>query len=249
MNPLHASILASVAVLVGCELKAPEGRSGEADPPAATDAPTLAGPQPPALYSGVLPCADCAGIRYELDLRPDGVYFLRTTYLGTEPTGVFDDIGRWDLDEARALVVLRGGRPAPEVFSIEDAVTLRKRDLEGREIESGLNYDITLQRAYVPLEPALRLRGMYRLTGAMALLEECLTGLELRVIEPADQGALRQAYEALRSAPQQPALAIFTGRIVKQPAISGAAAQNAAIVERFEQVEPQGACDTPEHTL
>ena len=39
----------------------------------------------PATFVGELPCADCPGIRHQLDLWPDGAFFLRRTYLGREP--------------------------------------------------------------------------------------------------------------------------------------------------------------------
>ena len=53
--------------------------TASAPEPKPTPAPAHARSLPnqlPALYSGVLPCADCEGIRYELDLRADSVYFL-----------------------------------------------------------------------------------------------------------------------------------------------------------------------------
>jgi copper homeostasis protein (lipoprotein) len=52
----------------------------------------------PAGFTGVLPCADCPGVRYQLDLYPDQAFVLRTTYLEREPDNVFDDIGGFLLD-------------------------------------------------------------------------------------------------------------------------------------------------------
>jgi len=51
----------------------------------------------PATYTGVLPCADCEGIRYTLNMFEDEVFFLRMTYLGKGKGDSFDDIGTWDL--------------------------------------------------------------------------------------------------------------------------------------------------------
>jgi len=51
----------------------------------------------PATYTGVLPCADCEGIRYTLNMFEDEVSFLRRTYLGKGKGKSFDDIGTWDL--------------------------------------------------------------------------------------------------------------------------------------------------------
>ena len=44
----------------------------------------------PATFEGELPCADCPGIFYHLDLFEDGVFFLRTTYLGRGAGAISD---------------------------------------------------------------------------------------------------------------------------------------------------------------
>ena len=87
----------------------------------------------PATFTGTLPCADCAGIRYELNLFPDDSFFLRRTYAGrTSATGgaaTTDTIGSWVLSSDRRVVVLSGdAEEAPENFAIRDAFTLRQFD-------------------------------------------------------------------------------------------------------------------------
>ena len=62
-------------------------------PPAQTPVPAKAQPLPqelPAFYTGMLPCADCEGIRYELQLRADQVFFARMTYLGKPAPNAID---------------------------------------------------------------------------------------------------------------------------------------------------------------
>jgi len=49
----------------------------------------------PASFIGELPCADCPGIRYHVNLFSDRVYFLRTTYIGRGDGATSDDIGSW----------------------------------------------------------------------------------------------------------------------------------------------------------
>ncbi len=72
----------------------------------------------------------------------DQAFFLRMTYLGKGDDASFDDIGSWTVASDRRTLVLFGGREAPLRFAIKDANTLRKLDLEGREIVSSLNYDL-----------------------------------------------------------------------------------------------------------
>ena len=62
----------------------------------------------PASFSGELPCADCPGIRYALNLFPDKSFFLGTTYSGRGEGKPVDDIGRWNLSKRR---VHAKGRP------------------------------------------------------------------------------------------------------------------------------------------
>lgn len=211
-----AILLACMAMVTGCEK--PPGQ-----PPAAASAPaTQATELPdalPALYSGVLPCADCPGIRYELDLRSPSVYFSRMTYL--ERAVTFDEIGEWSLTPDGRQLVLRSGREGPEMFAVRDGNTLHRLDREGREIASGLNYDITRQADYTPLEPSLQLRGEYRQLADAAIFEECLTGLKLDVAPEADHAALEAAYAKTRTEPGQRVLVNIEGRIVRRPAMAG----------------------------
>ena len=83
----------------------------------------------PATFVGVLPCADCEGIDYHLDIMPDGSYALRNRYLGKDVDRAWDDIGSWALSSDGITLALKGGREAPVYFSFEDPQTLCKLDL------------------------------------------------------------------------------------------------------------------------
>ena len=90
----------------------------------------------PATYTGMLPCADCPGIEYHLDLFADRAYSLRTVYQG-KPDGQFDDIGAWAMSPDGSTLVLRGGREAPVQFAIMvgDQISLQCRKQDGRETD------------------------------------------------------------------------------------------------------------------
>jgi uncharacterized lipoprotein NlpE involved in copper resistance len=122
-----------VAFLGGCTVHqrpAPDG-SGHA----------VLGPLP-ATFTGVLPCASCPGIRHRLAIFPDGTFFLRTAYLERDDEADFDDVGKWTVSADGRRLVLDGVREAPLRFRIVDRSTLRKLDVQGREIESKLDYDL-----------------------------------------------------------------------------------------------------------
>src|SRR5262245_47459923 len=70
----------------------------------------------PVTFVGDLPCADCPGIRYQLELFPDQAYFRRRTYLGQGEDASVDDIGSWTMASEQHTLVLFGGREAPVRF-------------------------------------------------------------------------------------------------------------------------------------
>jgi uncharacterized lipoprotein NlpE involved in copper resistance len=116
--------------------------------------------QLPASFCGDLPCADCPGIRYQLNLFPDRVFFMRMTYLGRDES--FDDLGTWIVSPDEKTLLLQGGREAPDCFAIKDEATLRKLDLAGHEIASALNYDLKRAVSLQLIEPRGSMTGMYR---------------------------------------------------------------------------------------
>ena len=144
----------------------------------------------PASFIGELPCADCSGIRYHINLFSDRLFFLRTTHLARGDDAAHDDIGSWVVSSDRTMLLLKGGREAPAMFRIRDENTLRMLNVEERDIESPLNYDLQRSKNFEPLEPRLTMRGMYRYFADAGLFTECLTGRRLPVAQEKDNATL-----------------------------------------------------------
>ncbi len=196
----------------------------------------------PSSYSGILPCASCAGIRYNLNLWPDKAFFLRMTYLG-EGHGEGDsfyDIGSWGIDDE--ILTLMGGKESSQMFAIRDADTLRKLDVEGKEIQSKLNYDLVRSRHFEPLQPKLPMRGMYSYMADAGLFQECLTGWRLPVAQTGDNAALEAAYIKARREPGEALLVNLDGTIAIRPKIEGEGTQPTLIVDHFKQIWPGETC-------
>jgi len=105
----------------------------------------------PATFVGVLPCADCPGIRYQVNLLADHTFVSRMSYQGRPERQ--DNHGSWELSgDGKTLVLHGGGHGAPQTFAVRDRNTLRKLDIEGREIESKLNYDLKRAATFTPIE-------------------------------------------------------------------------------------------------
>ena len=195
----------------------------------------------PATYAGVLPCADCPGIEYHLDLFADRAYSLRTVYQG-KPEGQFDDIGSWAVSSDGKTLILKGGREGPVMFSIKADRTLRKLDLAGREIASSLNYDLQRAGGFQPIEPRLAMRGMYRYLADAGLFTECLSGRRMPVAQEQDNAGLERAYGNARRQPGEELLVSLEGRIAMRPKIEGEGLQPTLVVERFTGVWPGETC-------
>lgn len=201
----------------------------------------------PASFEGDLPCADCPGIHYRLDLHENRVFFLRTTYHGRGAGAVHDLIGTWTLS-GDGRIALFGGDDGPIVFRVVNADTIRKLDIEGRDIESSLNYDLKRKDDLEPIEPRLTMRGMYRYMADAAIFEECLSGRPFPVATEADNPALERAYLESRREPGEALLVSLQGRIALRPAMEGDTMILSLVPERFIGVWPEESCGPRETT-
>ncbi|HET8701746.1 MAG TPA: copper resistance protein NlpE, partial [Nitrococcus sp.] len=128
--------------------------------PVARNLQFIAGPSPVAAaapiaphstYKGLLPCADCPGIIYQLNLLPNHRYHLRLNY--QDRAARFDEYGRWRLtDDAKKLLLqAEGAHPSAQQWAVLDGGRrLRLLDRAGQPIHSGLNYDLTRSAQFEP---------------------------------------------------------------------------------------------------
>ncbi len=194
----------------------------------------------PATYAGTLPCADCPGIRYTLNLLPEGIFFLRMVYL--ERATTFDDIGTWSLTEGDTRLLLRGGRQSSDMFAITGPSVLRKLDGQGKEITAQLNFDLTRAGRFEPFEPRLTMRGVYSSTDDGGVFTECATQLKLPVAREGENGALEAAYIKARRQPGEEMLANLEGHLAMRPQADGSGEERTLVVDAFTSVVPGETC-------
>jgi uncharacterized lipoprotein YbaY/heat shock protein HslJ/uncharacterized lipoprotein NlpE involved in copper resistance len=213
---------------------------------AGSSGPVSAGTGPlgtlPTTFIGDLPCADCPGIRHQLELFPDQAFFLRMTYLGKGDDASFDDIGSWTIASGRRTLVLFGGREAPRQFAIKNANTLRQLDLKGGEIATSLNYDLRRTPDLPPLEPRLLMRGMYMYFADAGRFTECLTHQTWPVAQEQDNAGLEATYTRVRRQPGEDILVTLAGRVALRPKMEGDGQQLTLVVERFTGIWPGETC-------
>ncbi len=192
----------------------------------------------PASFSGVLPCADCPGIRHHLDLWPGGGYALRREYIDRDQT--IDALGRWHVDPSRSALVLTGTDPIE--WQILGNGHLRLLDSTGQPIESDLPYGLE-PGPLAPFDLALPMTGEFVYFADAALFTECMTGQRFPVGMEGDYLALERAYLDARAAPRAPLLARIDGRIAEAAQMEGPP-RRSVTVERLHHVTPGGACAT-----
>lgn len=195
----------------------------------------------PATFTGTLPCADCPGIRYELNLFPDDSYFLRTTYQN-RPAVATDDLGSWVLSSDRRVIVLRGATGKTEMFAIRDNTRLRKLDVNGQEIRSTLPYDLRRTSSFTPLALRGRLTGSYSYMADAARFVECSTGQSWPVAEEGANTALQRAYVEARAKPGAPVLATVEGHMATRRRIDRAGTEPVLVVDRVEALRASDTC-------
>ena len=111
----------------------------------------------PATFAGVLPCADCRGIRYQLDLLPNSRFAESVAPLrGGDSQSIEVAYGIWWVSpDGRQLTLDAGSDPAGNgmrsTWQVKDARTLRMLDPQGDSIASELNYELTRTDSLPPV--------------------------------------------------------------------------------------------------
>ncbi|MBY4675332.1 META domain-containing protein [Marinobacterium arenosum] len=198
--------------------------------------------QLPASFTGELPCADCPGIRYRLNLFADHSYFLSRHYLDREPDSTFYELGGWALGADGRQLVLRSEAAEPVRFAVVDADSLRLLDRDGQPIGSELNYSLERTAHFERIEPRLKMRGMYQYLADAAIFTECLSRQRWPVALLADNATLERDYLAQRRQPGEPLLVELDGRLEMRPAMEGDRLLPTLVVEQHRGVWPGESC-------
>lgn len=200
----------------------------------------------PASFMGILPCADCDGIRHHLDLWPDQVYHMHREWLGRADGNLRrDEVGRWYADPVRGAIVLYGASEMPLVWEVKAPDRLRQTDLAGNAIVSDLPYDLTSDGTLTPtsLEGTFLL-GMMTYIADAPTFTECVTGRVYPISTEGDYLALERAYLEARAEPGNPLRVHVEGGLAERPAMEGLDKMH-LIVDRFIKTEPAESCETP----
>jgi copper homeostasis protein (lipoprotein) len=171
----------------------PAGAGAVVRPPAALP-PAVELRNLPATFAGTIPCADCPGIRYQLNLMPDDTFMLRMTYTGKAPETTRDEVGSWVLSSDRRALAIKGDQGPARFFAIRDGGTLRMLDGASQPIASTLPHDLHRSAAFEPLAFKGTVRGVYRASAAGRTFTPCVSGRTWTVAAGDADARLAAAY-------------------------------------------------------
>ncbi|MEO8482584.1 MAG: YbaY family lipoprotein [Acidobacteriota bacterium] len=232
---------------VSLMLRSAGGQSSPPQRPVSSPAP-IAEPPPlppaaqlrnlPATFAGTLPCADCTGIRYQLNLMSDDTFALRMTYLGKDPSSTRDAVGSWVLSSDRRVLALKGDDGPATYFGIRDAGTLRKLDVTGQPIASGQPSDLHRMSMYEPIAFTGMLQGAYRAAPGGRTFTPCASGRAWPVAESIIDSALATAYQSAGRKAGEALLVNVRGHI--QP---GGGADQTFVIDLLAGVMANASCE------
>jgi putative lipoprotein len=103
----------------------------------------------PGTYTGVVPCADCGGIRTTITLRDDGTYERQRLYLGKSSTPIRDS-GRFSWNETGSIVMLAPADGTAQMYQVgEDQIF--HLDRSGNRITGDLAAQYVLRQSEQPM--------------------------------------------------------------------------------------------------
>jgi copper homeostasis protein (lipoprotein) len=196
--------------------------------------------QAPATYDGVIPCADCPGIRTTVTLFKNGMFILRRTYFKNvySPNSSYD-LGSWSVDGNTLVLKSRTG--APQKFAIKGVDKLTMLDINGNEIQSKLNFTLSRSATVDALEDTMPIRGMYSYMADAATLTECSTGKKLPLVASMDGARIEAEYAKVRQQPEEPVLVSMLGHFSKTRN-QDSGLKEAITMDMFEKFLPGATC-------
>lgn len=92
-------------------------------------------------WEGEIPCADCPGILYTLDLKNDNLYSGKLVYL-EKSVDPFASNGTWSIDAEGKIVLTPSTKGSSSQFLLYNGEYVEMLDADGKKIETKLNYKL-----------------------------------------------------------------------------------------------------------
>ncbi|RBQ33112.1 copper homeostasis/adhesion lipoprotein NlpE [Rahnella variigena] len=187
-------------------------------------------------YSGVLPCADCSGLKTSLFLQQDGTYILQEIYQGSKDGDqAFASYGSWARTADK--LVLTGNDGEKRYFHPKDE-NLEMLDMSGEPITSQFSYTLKPVQQSLPKTP-MTLSGMMQYSADAASFKDCATG---KVFPISANKSLEEGYLAARKAPNQLVFLSMEGHFMTEPSMEEGRMQKAVVADKNVKFDATKSC-------
>ena len=183
-------------------------------------------------FSGTLPCADCPGIHYHINLYRDGRFEARQEYLERSKVEIVK--GVWLL-EKRNLHLVNQQQTLP-AFHFLSNNQLTMLDLSGKPVSSNLNYQLQRESEFKKLDTRQAMLGLYQLQDNLATFTSCRTGDTLSVANTQFHLPVMRQYQQDERYKGKAVIATLQGRRGQDEQ------QQMLFIDKFEQFWPGAIC-------
>ena len=232
-HTLHCFILIMVAsvFLAGCSTKQTNMQpAGEASAP---EAPPF---DSAVTFTGTIPCNDCLQVDITLNIRPDGIYQLRKTYLSDQSdASVSSQMGKWRYGADGKFLILGKEIGLLKTYVIESPNRLTFVGWEGSDNKSQIQYELTRSTSPAPFDDVVKIRGMFGINKGTATFKECASQVSFAVNPAGDYNAALQNYMNTPHDMNKAILLSILGRLVKHD-------REELVIEQFRKFYPNSDC-------
>lgn len=183
-------------------------------------------------FSGTLPCADCPGISYHINLYRDGRFEARQEYLERNQVNLVKGI--WLL-ENRSLHLVNQQQTLPAFHFLSNR-QLTMLDLSGKPISNNQQYQLQRASEFKKLDTRQAMLGLYMLSNNQATFTSCSSGDNLNVANTQHHLPVMRQYQQDARFNGNAVIATLVGRRGQDEQT------NTLFIDKFEQFWPGATC-------
>ncbi len=183
-------------------------------------------------FSGTMPCADCPGISYHINLFRDGRFAVRQEYLERNQISIVRGI--WLLDK-RSLHLVNQQQTLPAFHFVSNS-QLAMLDLNGKPITTNRNYQLQRETEFRKLDTRQAMLGLYQLRDNQASFVSCRSGDTLSVANTQFHLPVMRQYQQDERLKGNAVIATLVGRRGQDEQA------NTLFIDKFEQFWPGAVC-------
>lgn len=183
-------------------------------------------------FTGTLPCADCPGISYHVNLYRDGRFEARQEYLDRNQVNLVKGI--WLL-EKRSLHLVNQQQTLPGFHFLTNN-TLAMLDLSGKPISHNQKYQLSREAEFKKLDTRQAMLGLYKLSDNQASFTSCRSGDVLTVANTQHHLPVMRQYQQDERFRGQAVVATLIGRRGQDDQAT------TLFIDKFEQFWPGAIC-------